>query len=84
MISARNQTETNLEMWDADGAHTGVFRDFFLERYAEAFRAEMTHFVEVARGAAPQVSFADSVAALALADAARSSLATGAPVSLTG
>ncbi len=50
---------------------------FFLERYAEAYRLELDHFVDaLTRGAPPQPDGTDGVKALALADAALESLQT--------
>ena len=56
------------------------FRNFFLDRYADAYRAEMDHFADVLAGAAPAVAYADGLAALALAEAAAQSARIGRPV----
>nr|WP_281367486.1 inositol 2-dehydrogenase [Sphingomonas chungangi] len=83
MISADNVTETTLRLWRQDGATGPALQNFFLERYAAAFRAEMAHFADVVTGRAqPMARFADGIAALALADAAARSMATNAPVRL--
>ncbi|MBA3326056.1 MAG: inositol 2-dehydrogenase [Rhodobacteraceae bacterium] len=51
---------------------------FFIERYVEAFRAEIDAFVDcVETGSAPQVGFEDGRRALILAEAAYRSLAEG-------
>jgi myo-inositol 2-dehydrogenase/D-chiro-inositol 1-dehydrogenase len=42
----------------------------------------MAHFADVLDGAAPSVGYDDGVAALALAEAAAASLATGRPVAV--
>jgi myo-inositol 2-dehydrogenase / D-chiro-inositol 1-dehydrogenase len=56
---------------------------FFLERYAEAYRLELDHFVDaLTRGTPPQPGGGDGVKALALADAALRSLQTGRAVAL--
>jgi myo-inositol 2-dehydrogenase / D-chiro-inositol 1-dehydrogenase len=58
-------------------------QDFFIARYAEAYRAEIDHFVQcVEAGRTPMASFADGRAALALADAALESARTGRTVRL--
>jgi myo-inositol 2-dehydrogenase/D-chiro-inositol 1-dehydrogenase len=50
---------------------------FFLERYAEAYRAELRHFLDVCAGrAAPLAGIADGCRALELAEAASESLRT--------
>jgi myo-inositol 2-dehydrogenase/D-chiro-inositol 1-dehydrogenase len=47
---------------------------FFLERYAEAYRRELDHFIAaVSSGAAPLVGAKEGIRALALADAAAES-----------
>jgi myo-inositol 2-dehydrogenase / D-chiro-inositol 1-dehydrogenase len=56
---------------------------FFLERYAEAYRLELDHFVDaLTRGTPPQPGGSDGVKALALADAALRSLQTGRAIAL--
>lgn len=83
MIAAGNMTETTLQTWREDGARAAPFQNFFLERYAAAFRAEIDHFAELLAGSAkPRATFADGVAALELATAAKRSLTTGQPVFL--
>ena len=59
------------------------FQNFFLDRYAAAYRREMDHFADILAGkASPAVGYADGVAALALAEAASESLKSGRPVKL--
>jgi len=83
MIRADNMMETTVQTWSESGARADRFQNFFLERYAAAYRAEIGHFADIMAGRAqPLVSFADGVAALALADAAARSCASGVPVSL--
>jgi len=54
------------------------YQDFFLERYAEAYAAELREFVKLVRGeASTSPSFEDGRAALILADAAQRSAETG-------
>jgi len=52
-------------------------QNFFLDRYAAAYRAEMAHFAQVLEGAKPGVTYQDGVAALALAEAAAASSQSG-------
>lgn len=83
LVAAGNQTESTVAVWREGGALAAPFENFFLDRYAAAFRAEIDHFADIlARRAVPLVTFNDGVAALALADAAKRSLATGAVVKL--
>jgi len=80
-VRAANVLESTVETWGEAGAAADRFQNFFLDRYAEAYRREMAHFAEIlAGGASPSVGYADGVAALALAEAAGQSAALGRPV----
>jgi myo-inositol 2-dehydrogenase / D-chiro-inositol 1-dehydrogenase len=64
--------------WPAGAPHPG-----FMERFLDAYRAELTAFTEVVAGTRPSPCTAvDARAALAVADAASRSRAEGRPVSL--
>jgi myo-inositol 2-dehydrogenase/D-chiro-inositol 1-dehydrogenase len=81
MIRAGNVTETTLQVWSEAGAQADRFQNFFLDRYAAAYAAEMAHFADILAGrATPLIGFEDGVAALALAEAAARSLAENRPV----
>ena len=80
MVRADNVTESTVQVWSEAGAAADRFQNFFLDRYAEAYRQEMDHFADMLDGAPAAVGYADGVAALALAEAAARSLATGQPV----
>ncbi|MFI4988047.1 MAG: inositol 2-dehydrogenase [Alphaproteobacteria bacterium] len=82
-LAAGNVLESTLSFSGAEGVVSEKPLHFFLERYAEAYRRELDHFV-VALGTRtpPSVSGADGVKALALAEAALASLASGSAVSL--
>ncbi len=82
MVRAGNVTESALSTWTEPGAAAAPFQNFFLDRYADAYRLEMDHFAEVLAGAAPRVGLDDALAALTLAEAAERSARTGAPVKL--
>ena len=82
-LRAGNVVTTTVETWTEAGAQADQFQNFFLDRYAEAYRREMAHFADMlARGADPEVGYADGVAALALAIAAQRSHERGAPVAV--
>ncbi len=82
-LRAGNVTESTVEAWTEGGAQADQFQNFFLDRYAAAYKFEMAHFADmIARNAAPEISYGDGVAALALATAAQASMQTGAPVQL--
>ena len=83
-VRVDNLTDTTVAVWGEEGATRAPFQNFFLERYAEAYRLEMDHFAAVLRGEEPSVGFADGVRALELAEAAGRSHATGRPVALSG
>ena len=61
----------------------GPYLDFFLQRYADAYRLEVSLFIDlVTRGVAPSPSILDGRAARILADAATLSAATGERVTI--
>jgi myo-inositol 2-dehydrogenase/D-chiro-inositol 1-dehydrogenase len=81
MLRADNQIENTVQFSGADGVVGAKPQHFFLERYAEAYRRELDHFIAaVASKTVPATSGADGLAALVLADACVESLATGKPV----
>ena len=82
MVRADNVTESTVQVWGEGGAAADRFQNFFLDRYAEAYRREMEHFADMLDGANASVGYADGVNALALAEAAAESVRTGAPVRL--
>jgi myo-inositol 2-dehydrogenase / D-chiro-inositol 1-dehydrogenase len=66
------------------GSVSDALQNFFLDRYAEAYRREMRHFLDILRdGAAPAVGYGDGVASLVLAEAAALSIKTNAPVKVS-
>ena len=76
MLQAGNHAPTEVTASTATAVSRDVPEHFFLERYADAYRAELAHFLEVAAGkAAPLTGIEDGRAALRLADAAVESLA---------
>jgi myo-inositol 2-dehydrogenase/D-chiro-inositol 1-dehydrogenase len=53
------------------GSSSDALQNFFLERYAAAYRREMQHFVEILRGdQTPLAGYHDGIASLLLAEAA--------------
>jgi myo-inositol 2-dehydrogenase/D-chiro-inositol 1-dehydrogenase len=84
MLQAGNRRPTTVEAW---GAERTAARDpvlnFFIERYREAYDAEVDHFVDCfEQGQQPLAGFAEGREALRLADAALESLRTGQTVRL--
>jgi myo-inositol 2-dehydrogenase/D-chiro-inositol 1-dehydrogenase len=81
MLQAGNQTATTVTFSGEPGVTGDKPLHFFLERYAEAYRAELQHFVDCCLGKAkPATSIEDGRNAIALAEAAVQSLKTGHPV----
>jgi myo-inositol 2-dehydrogenase / D-chiro-inositol 1-dehydrogenase len=83
MIRAGNVHRTTVEVASASGIAADPVQDFFLERYADAYRAELAAFLDaVSAGTAPAPTGRDGLMAQRLADAATESARTGGPVRL--
>lgn len=81
MLRAENKLPTTVENATRDGTITDPPLYFFLERYAEAYRAEMSAFIEAtAANRVPSPDGGDGRAAQALAEAALASYESGQPV----
>jgi myo-inositol 2-dehydrogenase/D-chiro-inositol 1-dehydrogenase len=82
-LMAGNVTPTTIELADATAVTTDKPLYFFLERYAEAYRAELAAFVDAVANRKPlPVTAEDGRQAIVLAEAAVKSLKTGRPVRL--
>ena len=73
LLRAGNVLSSTVESWSESGSSTDPLQNFFLDRYADAYRAEMDHFADILDGAKPLVGYDDGVAALAIAEAAMES-----------
>ncbi|HJV63241.1 MAG TPA: inositol 2-dehydrogenase [Albitalea sp.] len=83
LLACGNHRPTELTRLDAHGVHSDLPEHFFLQRYREAYRLEVTHFFECLQSGAPfRTTIDDGVAAQKLADAAAESLRSGQPVLL--
>jgi myo-inositol 2-dehydrogenase/D-chiro-inositol 1-dehydrogenase len=84
MLLAGNRTATTVQSSTAQQAGAGdVLLHTFIQRYSEAYAAEVDHFVECLRGNATLLTnFDDGIQALRIAEAALESLRTGASVRL--
>jgi myo-inositol 2-dehydrogenase/D-chiro-inositol 1-dehydrogenase len=83
MLQAGNQLENTVQFSGAQGVTAAKPQFFFLERYAEAYRIELSRFVEALQNKTPPPTTADDgLKALALADAALRSLQSGQAVDL--
>jgi myo-inositol 2-dehydrogenase/D-chiro-inositol 1-dehydrogenase len=82
-LRAGNVMESTVSTWGERGCASDALQNFFLDRYAEAYRREIAHFADILRGeASPAVGYQDAVAALALAEAAALSSRLNKPVSV--
>ena len=79
MLQAHNRHLSTVESWTSSRTRAqDKVQDFFIARYAEAYVAELDHFVTcVETSAAPLAGFAEGREALRLADAAAESARTG-------
>jgi len=85
MLRAENLGETTVEHFSARGTVSDRPLDFFLERYADAYRAEMSAFVLALNQKTPMpVGARDGRQALVLAEAALKSHKTGQAVKVDG
>ena len=83
MLRAGNVHETTVESATASGFRADPVQNFFLERYAAAYRAELDAFVTACTGGvAPVPTGSDGLKAQVLADAATESVRTGKPVAV--
>jgi myo-inositol 2-dehydrogenase/D-chiro-inositol 1-dehydrogenase len=83
MLRAGNIHETTVEIATGAGFRADPVQNFFLERYAAAYRAELAAFIAAFAGkAAPTPTGLDGLRAQMLADAATESARTGRPVAI--
>jgi myo-inositol 2-dehydrogenase / D-chiro-inositol 1-dehydrogenase len=85
MLQAGNQRATSVEVWN--GQHTAaqdVVLNFFIQRYRQAYVAEVDSFISALESGQPvSPGFPDGLAAQRIAVAAEESLQTGRAVNLT-
>lgn len=83
MLQCGNLRPTEVVSWNQENISVDLPEHFFLERYRDAYRLEMLHFLSVLKnGERPRTSIADGVAAQRLADAATKSARTGQTITL--
>jgi len=76
-----NVMESTVSSWGERGSASDALQNFFLDRYAEAYRREMAHFAAILRReTAPAVGYRDAVEALMLAEAAGRSAKLNKPI----
>ncbi|TDT74290.1 myo-inositol 2-dehydrogenase [Litoreibacter halocynthiae] len=78
LLRAENQLQHSVELANGEGYRRAPTEPFFLERYAAAYRAEMTHFVDtIVSGGVMAPTGVDGLKAQILADAASESARDG-------
>ena len=78
MVSAENHGENRITLADKDGFHAAPLLNFFMSRYTAAYANEINAFVaSLTKGTATPTTGHDGLMALALAEAALKSVATG-------
>jgi myo-inositol 2-dehydrogenase / D-chiro-inositol 1-dehydrogenase len=84
MLLAGNRTATTVQGFSTNQTGAGdLLLHTFIERYSEAYAAEVDHFVEcLHRGITPLTNFKDGIEALRVAEAALESMRTGRTVRL--
>ena len=83
LLRAGNVLSSTVEAWSENGSSSEPLQNFFLDRYAGAYRAEMAHFADILGGKArPLIGYDDGIAALAIAEAAMESHRSSAVVAI--
>ncbi|MHC8607701.1 Gfo/Idh/MocA family oxidoreductase [Paenarthrobacter ureafaciens] len=84
LLQVANKNDSLVRHWGTRSVEgTGPYQNFFLERYAEAYRLEVAEFLRAVRGLPSRSpGFEDGRAALVLADAAEKSARTGAAIAV--
>jgi len=79
LLTVGNITDTAVRHWSGTAVESlEPYQNFFLERYADAYRLELQEFAKAARGEPNRApGFEDGRSALVLADAAEESARTG-------
>lgn len=85
MAISENHTENHVRMYGKEFTNQAApLKDFFIERYGDAFAAEITAFVDAVEGGTePAVGFEDGRQALMLAEAANRSVREGRTIMLS-
>ena len=85
MIRSENQKITSVERFHSQASFSqDLLPEFFIERYKQAFLAQLDHFIEaVESGTTPKVTYEDGRRALILANAAYKSFSSGQTVDVS-
>ena len=83
-VSASNVHNNTVTLANKDGYHDAPLLDFFMERYAAAYRTELQSFVKaITTGAEITPTGLDGLKALELADAAVKSMQSKTEISVS-
>ena len=83
LLSVGNVHETTVRFAGVSGITADPVQNFFLERYADAYRNEIEAFIDaMVKGTAPSPSGVDGLKAQLMADAATESWKSGKPVAI--
>ena len=84
MLVSGNQRATTLERHDKSGTRVDPPLHFFIDRYAQSYRNELSEFISAVKTrATTSIGIDDGRRALMIAEAGVRSARTGAPVTLT-
>ncbi|MGX5805090.1 inositol 2-dehydrogenase [Bradyrhizobium sp. Arg314] len=83
MVQSQNHGKTNVQVYGADSIHTDPLKNFFIDRYADAYIREIDQFVAAVRGETTKFpNVWDGRQALHISMEALKSARSGSPVSL--
>ncbi|MFK0206462.1 inositol 2-dehydrogenase [Agrobacterium sp. NPDC090283] len=83
VLYVENRPQRGVTIADAGGFHTSPPMNYFIERFADAYRAEMSAFVDVIEtGRAPLAGIRDGLEAQRLAEAAIASMTRRMPIDI--
>ncbi|NWJ25284.1 inositol 2-dehydrogenase [Rhizobium sp. RM] len=84
VLYVENRPQRGVMIADANGFHSSTPMSYFIERFADAYRAEMHAFVDmIDNGSKPLAGIRDGLEAQRLAEAAIVSMKTGSPVRIS-
>lgn len=84
VLYVENRPQRGVTIADASGFHSSTPMNYFIERFADAYRAEMHAFVDMIQtGTKPLAEIRDGLEAQRLAEAAIVSMKTGIPVEIS-
>lgn len=84
VLYVENRPQRGVMIADANGFHSSIPMNYFIERFAGAYLAEMHAFIDmIEKGTKPLAGIRDGLEAQRLAEAAIVSMTTGSPVHIS-